>query len=143
MTREAKISQQHLYEKVILGLEVVGFALMIAVLWLDEFVDVPHRFLGAKPTPLRPQEFWFETITLLFVAILVILATLWIFRRLRYLEGLVQICAWCHRVRVKDEWVSLEQYLKLEHDLLSTHEICPECRIQAKRGRPAALVETR
>jgi hypothetical protein len=123
-----KLEQQHTYEKIILGLELLGFAMVIAVLWLDEFVDVPYRYLGAKATPLRPQEFWFEALTVLLVGVGVVVATIWNFRRLRFLEGLVQICAWCRRVNVGDEWVSVEQYLTLEHDLQSTHGICPNCR---------------
>ena len=63
-----KIEKQHTYEKVILGLQLIGFATVIAVLWLDEFVDVPHSLFGAHKTPLRPQEFWFEALTVLLVA---------------------------------------------------------------------------
>ncbi len=126
-----KIEKQHTYEKVILGLQLIGFATVIVVLWLDEFVDVPHRFFGAHKTPLRPEEFWFEALTVLFVAIGVVIATLWVFQRLRVLEGFIQVCAWCRKVSVDDEWVSFEQYMKREHDVHSTHGICPECRAAA------------
>jgi hypothetical protein len=107
------------------------------VLWLDEFVDLPFRFFGAPKTPLRPQEFWFEALTVLIVAVGVIVATLWVFRRLRALEGFIQICAWCRKVNLGDEWVSFEQYLRREHDVLSSHGICPECRATARTKRPA------
>ena len=60
-----KIEKQHTYEKVILGLELIGFGSVVAILWLDEYVDVPFRFFGAPKTPPRPQEFWFETIAVL------------------------------------------------------------------------------
>ena len=63
-----KIEEQHRYEKVILGLELIGFAVVLAILWLDEYVDVPFRFLGALKTPPRPQEFWFEALAVLLVA---------------------------------------------------------------------------
>ena len=33
-----KIEEQHTYEKVILGLELIGFALVIGVIWLDELI---------------------------------------------------------------------------------------------------------
>ena len=128
-----KIEQSHTYEKVILGIELFGFAVLLGVLWLDEYLDVPFRFLGALRTPLRPQEFWFEAITTLLVASIVISATLWVFRRLRILESYIQICAWCRKVNVKDEWISFEQYLKRQHEVLSTHGICPECRANATR----------
>lgn len=135
-----KIKEQHTYEKVILGLQLVGFAIVLAVLWLDEFADVPFRFLGALRTPLRPQEFWFEALTVLLVATAVVLATLWVFRRLRFLESLIQVCAWCHKVDLNGQWVSFEQYLKREHDVNSTHGICPACRANAtKRAAPATV----
>ena len=100
---------------------------------------MPFRFLGALKTPLRPQEFWFEALAVLLVATAVVTATLWVFRRLRILESFVQVCAWCRKVNVaEEEWVSFEQYLKREHDVLSTHGICPECRSTASKPRPAA-----
>jgi hypothetical protein len=125
------IKKQHTYEKVILGLELIGFASVLAVLWLDEYIDVPFRFLGALKTPPRPQEFWFEAVTVLLVAVGVIAATLWVFRRLRALEGFIQICAWCRRVNLGDDWIAFEQYLRRAHDVQSSHSICPECRAAA------------
>ena len=130
-----KIEKQHTYEKVILGLELIGFAAMFAVLWLDEYVDLPHRLFGALKTPLRPQEFWFEALTLLLIACGVVVATLWVFRRLRILEGFIQVCAWCRKVNLDDNWITFEQYLKREHDVQFTHGICPECRAAASKPK--------
>jgi len=130
-----KIEQQHTYEKVILSIELIGFGAVIAMIWLDEYVDLPFRFLGAVKTPARPQEFWFEGLGVLFVATAVIVATLWIFRRLRRLEGFIEVCAWCRKINLGDDWISFEQYLKREHDVQSSHSICPECRAQASKTR--------
>ncbi len=130
-----KIEESHTYEKVILTIEVIGFSILLAVQWADEYLDVPFRFLGALKTPLRPQEFWFEALTVLLVATAVVTATLWVFRRLRILESFIQVCAWCRKVNLEEEeWVSFEQYLKSEHDVLSTHGICPECRAHASNS---------
>ncbi|MEO7167555.1 MAG: hypothetical protein ABI787_06365 [Spartobacteria bacterium] len=131
-----KIERQHTYEKVILGLELFGFGAILFVFWLDEFVDVPFRYFGAPQTPPRPQEFWFEALILLLVGTAVVAATLWVFRRLRLLEGFVQVCAWCRKVEVGGDWVTFEQYLKRTHDVHSTHGICPTCRVEATK-RPA------
>ncbi|MGH8093174.1 MAG: hypothetical protein ACREIF_06860 [Chthoniobacterales bacterium] len=130
-----KIEKQRTYEKVILGLELVSFAVVIAILWLDEYVDLPYRFLGALKTPLRPQEFYLEGTAVLIVATGVVVATLWGFRRLRLLEAFIQVCAWCRKVNVGDEWISFEQYLKREHDVHSTHSICPACRAEASKPK--------
>jgi len=137
------IKQQYTYEKVILGLELLGFAAVLAVLWLDEYVDLPFRLFGALKTPPRPQEFWFEAVALLLVAVGVIVATLWVFRRLRYLEGFVQVCAWCRKVQVGEEWISFEQYLKREYAVHSSHGICPECRSAASTSRTVVTAAAR
>lgn len=135
-----KIEDSHSYEKVILTIEVIGFSILLAVQWADEYLDVPFRFLGALKTPLRPQEFWFEALAVLLVATAVVAATLWVFRRLRILESFVQVCAWCRKVNVEEDvWVSFEQYLKSAHDVLSTHGICPTCRANATKPSARAL----
>jgi len=135
-----KVEEQHTYERVILGLELIGFAIVIAIIGLDEYVDLPFRFLGALKTPPRPQEFWFEALAVIVVATGVVMATLWVFRRLRFLESLIEICAWCRKVNVGEKWVPFEQYMKVEHDVRSTHGICPTCRATASRRplHPAA-----
>jgi len=132
-----KVEEQHRYEKVILGLELVGFATVIAILWLDEYVDLPFRIFGALKAPPRPQEFWVEALATLLVGAGVVVATLWVFRRLRLLESFIQVCAWCRKVNVGEEWVPFEQYLKREHDVKSSHGICPTCRANASK-RPVA-----
>jgi hypothetical protein len=47
---------QRAYEKVILLLELIGFAGVLLLIWLDEYADIPFRFFGALKTPPRPQE---------------------------------------------------------------------------------------
>ena len=136
-----KVEEQHTYEKVILGLELTGFAAVMAILWLDEYVDLPFRLLGAAKTPARPEEFWFETVAVLIVGTAVVLATLWVFRRLRLLESLIQVCAWCRKINVGEEWVPFEQYMKIEHDVKSTHGICPACRATASVRPATAILE--
>ena len=136
-----KLKDSYTYERVVLGIEVAGFSLLLVVLWLDEYVDLPFRYLGALRTPLRPQEFWFEAISVLLVATAVISSTLWVFRRLRLLEGIVQVCAWCRKVNVGEQWVSFEKYLKHEHDVQSSHGICPACRAGAAKRPATALLD--
>ncbi|MBA3543252.1 MAG: hypothetical protein H0T83_02250 [Chthoniobacterales bacterium] len=134
-----KLEKQRTYEKVILSLELFGFAAVLLTLWLDEYVDIPFRFFGALKTPPRPQEFWFEAITVLLVATGVVSATLWVFRRLRFMENFIQVCAWCRKVNLGDDWISFEQYLKRTHDVQSTHSICPTCRAEASVPKRAAF----
>ncbi|HEY3664294.1 MAG TPA: hypothetical protein VGL24_14165 [Chthoniobacterales bacterium] len=128
---------QRRYEKFILLLELLGFGGVLFIIWLDEYVDVPFRYLGALKTPPRPQEYWFETFAVLLLGMAIVSATLWIFRRLRFLEDFIRVCAWCRKVEVADQWVTFEDYMKVQHDVKSTHGICPECRAAASK-RPSA-----
>lgn len=56
------MNKQRRYEKLILLMELLGFGGVLLLIWLDEYVDIPFRYLGALPTPARPQEYWFETV---------------------------------------------------------------------------------
>jgi hypothetical protein len=122
------------YEIVILGIELIGLVAVLAIIWLDEFVDIPFRYFGAAKTPPRPEEYWFETISIVLLGAAVIGGTLWVMRRLRYLEKFLRVCAWCRRVLVSDTWVPFERYMKMKHDVASTHGICPSCRASAARA---------
>lgn len=51
------------------------FFIVTAVIWFDEFVDLPYLLLGAPPTPYRPQEYILETASILVVALAVIIIT--------------------------------------------------------------------
>jgi hypothetical protein len=133
--------------------EVVVFGLILGVVWLDKFVDVPHRFFGEPETPYRPTEYLFEYGAIAAVGLLVVLVTLWLRRRIERLESFLRVCAWCRRVNVNDEWVRFEDYLASRYHLSSSHGICPDCEAKmlaagdrkadpraddAAGGRPAA-----
>jgi len=116
------------------------FFIVTIVLWLDEFVDLPYRFLGAPQTPYRPQEYIVEAVSVLIVAIVVIPTTLLILRRLRRVERFLRVCAWCRKVWVDDEWVNFEEYALKMHSLKSSHGICEECvtRLEKKNEQKRA-----
>ena len=82
-----------------LALEAAGFLLIIAIIWLDEVLDLPRLLLGAAATPLRPGEGLLESVLTLAVGTAVVTITYRAFRRIEYLQSLVVMCAWCRRVR--------------------------------------------
>lgn len=133
------MNKQRRYEKFILLLELLGFGAVLLVLWLDEYIDIPFRFFGALQTPPRPGEFWFESLAVLLLGMSIVIATLWVFRRLRFLEDFIRVCAWCRKVEVTDQWVTFEDYMKRQHDVKATHGICPECRANASKRSAAEL----
>jgi len=49
--------------------------------------------------------------------------------RVRRLEGLLPICAYCKRIRDQGQaWVRVEDYVEMRSDARFTHGICPDCR---------------
>lgn len=79
--------------------ESAAFGCIILLIWLDEIIDVPALLLGAPTTPVNWRESLFESgvIALLWAA--VIRLTNKLFQRMRYLEGLLPVCAACKRIR--------------------------------------------
>jgi hypothetical protein len=110
-----------------LALEAAGFLLIVAIIWLDEILDLPRLLLGAAATPVRPGEGFLESFLTLAVGTAVVTITYRAFRRIEYLESLVVMCAWCRRVRSGDEWLAVEQFLERQHHAHTTHGICNAC----------------
>jgi sigma-B regulation protein RsbU (phosphoserine phosphatase) len=55
--------------------------------------------------------------------------------RVRVLQGLLPVCAWCKRVRSdQNYWQSVEQYVVQITDCKITHGICPTCLERESRG---------
>lgn len=108
-------------------LEGAGFLLIVAIIWMDEILDLPHLLLGAVPTPLRLGEAWLESALTLAVGTVIVSITYRAFRRIEYLESLVVMCAWCRRVRAQEEWLTVEAFLERQHNARTTHGICEGC----------------
>ena len=125
---------------IIIGSEAGLFFIVLIVLWLDEFIDLPYHVLGSPPTPYRLQEYLLESASILVVAILVVAFTMVILRRIRRLERFLRVCAWCRKVWVDDKWVPFEEYALKQHSLKSSHGICEECvdRLEKKAGKDRA-----
>lgn len=119
------------------------FFIILIVLYLDEYVDLPYHMLGAPQTPYRPQEYVLESLSVLVVAIIVVMVTFIILRRAARLERFLRVCAWCRKVWVNEKWVGFEEYALKRHSLKSSHGICEECvarlkkKGRAKEGRQA------
>jgi hypothetical protein len=114
------------FQLIIIG-EICLFFLVLMVIWLDEFMDLPYHLLGAPPTPYRLQEYLLETASIFVVAIAVIAITIVILRRITRLERFLRVCAWCGKIWVDDEWISFEEYMLRRHSMKSSHGICEAC----------------
>jgi hypothetical protein len=108
--------------------EISAFAAIILLVWLDEIIDIPALFLGAKETPINWKESLFESTIVLMVAVLIIHRTSRVFQRMKYLEGILPICASCKRIRDESNgWHSIESYIHEQSDARFSHGICPDC----------------
>ncbi len=110
------------------------FVTCIALIGVDEYLDIPHRLLGAGANPFRMEEFLVECGTITLAALAVILPTAILIRKEKRLENFVRICAWCKKVSLDGRWVSLETYIKTKENADSTHGICEECSARLTKG---------
>jgi hypothetical protein len=118
--------------KLIVALELLGFILVMMVIWADEYFDLPRRLFNAAPTPMRVEEGLFESFMILLLAVMVVIFTLLMFVRIRELESFILVCAWCKKVKVDNSWTSFERYLEDHKGTKSSHGICPTCYEQFK-----------
>lgn len=120
MTKEKLIKR-------IIWVEAAGFFGIILIIWLDEFLDLPHALFGAMATPPNYSESIFETILILLLALIIILLTSTILKRLNFFEGILPICSFCKKIRSENVWIPIEQYISSRSEADFTHSFCPEC----------------
>ena len=113
--------------KTIILVELGGFAVVVAMLWLDEVLDCPHLLFGAPATPVNWIESLFETSLVAGLGAFVILVSWAFLQRIKHLEGLLPICAGCRRIRSGARWVPVEDYVRQHSEADFTHGLCPEC----------------
>lgn len=126
----------------ILLYQSAGFLAIIGLAWLDECFGLSSLILG-KHTYL--PEFHVSTLEMLLVLavwFLVSRATYRVLEHVRRLEGFLKLCAWCHRVEYKGEWIRLEKFLEHGFDTPTSHGICQVClereKAEAERVRQRA-----
>jgi hypothetical protein len=110
-----------------LTLEAAGFTLVIALIWADEYLDLPRLFFGAPATPPRLSEFLLEAGVTLVLALGVIAVSWRTNRQVTELETLLMICATCRRVSVDGHWLSFEAFIRQRDSILTSHGVCPTC----------------
>ena len=105
----------------------VGFLAIIAVCWFSELTGLRKLVLGDHPYISDFRESTLEMLLVLGVWFLVAASTRRILAHARRLEGFMRICAWCHHIDYRGEWIRLEDFLERGFDTPTTHGICPRC----------------
>jgi hypothetical protein len=120
--------------KKVISLEILGFLFIISIIWLDQVFDIPYHLLGAAATPVNWREAIFESVIIILIGGQIVYHTSQLFQRMRYLEGMLPVCASCKKIRIaKDEWQQIEAYIRDRTEAEFSHSICPDC---AKRLYP-------
>jgi hypothetical protein len=114
-------------------LELLGFALIIALSWANELAGLTRLLLGGEQ-----QNDWresvIETIVVIMVAVPVVVRTKRIVSRLHYLERFLRICAWCKKLNRDDEWIPVEEFFERGFETTTSHGMCPDCLARATAG---------
>ena len=120
------MKKEHFIKKIVL-IEIIGFIGILLIVWLDEIIDIPHLIFRTSATPPNYPESFFESFLIILLAISIIILTQTILKRLKYLEGLLPICSFCKKIRSKDNWIPIEEYIRNRSEADFTHSICPHC----------------
>jgi hypothetical protein len=138
MEKTSPLSKVMLYQN-------AGFVAIIALMFLDELLALPSLIFGDQALISDFRESSLKMLLILAVWFLVAGSTRRIMARVRYLEGFMRICAWCHHIDFKGRWVSMEDFMQHGFDTPTTHGICPKCLarekaafLKAKQERAAA-----
>lgn len=117
--------------KQVLSYQLMAFTAMIALIWLDEFLDIPHLLLGSMATPVNWRESLFETLIIAPVGLVIIRNTRILFSRMKYLEGFLRICSSCKKIcDEQGNWQPMESYIHDRSEARFSHGICPHCAVK-------------
>ena len=110
-----------------LVLEALAFVFVALLIWVNEYLDVPHVLLGAPSTPWRPLQVVIESGFVLLLGAAVTAVSWLTFHRLAYLESLLILCAGCQRVGDEGRWLPFEDFVHSRDSVRTTHGMCPDC----------------
>ena len=119
--------KKNFFLKKLIYYNIFGFGIVILFLWLNEIIDIPHIFFGAKETPVNITESIFETMLIIIPAIVVNCLIIKLLKKIKYLEGFLRVCSFCRKIHIDGKWIPLEKYIKDNTEVEFTHSLCPEC----------------
>jgi hypothetical protein len=120
------VTKKGLARKLIFA-ELIGFAIVIFILWANEVFDFPHLLFGAKATPINWIESIFETALIIVLCGCTSFFTWRLLERIKYLEGFLPVCSFCKRIRVSDDWIPIEDFISKRSEAVFSHGLCPDC----------------
>ncbi len=125
MEKGNKLSKVILYQN-------LGFLVVIALGFLDEITRLSSLVFGDAARTWELRRSTLGMLLVLGVWFLVSMSTRRILNRLHYLENFMRVCAWCHHINFKSEWITMEEFMRQGFDTPTTHGICPTCLAEQK-----------
>ena len=122
-----KLTRRSGYMPPVVTLAVAGFLGLIAIFALDEYWDLPARSFGIDLKPIRPSDFSVKVVAALVLFVLVLGVLRQAIHRINRLAQMLTMCAWCRRVSLEGEWVSIDQFLQQRRNTTSSVGLCPDC----------------
>jgi hypothetical protein len=122
------LERRHLVAKRVIAKQIMGFVFIVAYIWFNEVYDISSLIFGEHPTPINWKESLAESAFIAFLGVHIIKYTKKMFRRMKYIEGILPVCASCKRIRdEKGQWHEIESYICGKSEAEFTHGLCPEC----------------
>ncbi len=118
---------RNLSQPTVIGLELFGGLLIVMAVWVDELVSFHHFLLAPFNLPKEFEELVVETFLALIGLVVMLAATTVLYSRIRKLESFIVMCAWCRKIKLDNEWISVEDYLARQNKQETSHGICPIC----------------
>ncbi len=125
MEKNSRLAKVMLYQN-------VGFLVIIGLGFLDELTRLSSLVFREQPFTWEFRKATLGMLLVLAVWFLVSMSTRRILDRLRYLEKFMRVCAWCHHINHKGNWISMEEFLRQGFDTPTTHGICARCLAEQK-----------
>ncbi len=101
----------------------MGFFVLFLILFMDDMLSL----FGSKLPMFDENRLIIKIVAFLFIFI----CNLYVFHKtisqIKLLQGLLQICSSCKRIKVRGEWIPVEEYIEKQSHAVFSHGICPEC----------------
>ena len=131
----------------VLVYQAIGFALLIGFVWFEDVRGLPQFLFGGGNHVHDWRDSAMATLVILYVAAIILGLTLRLLERLRHLEDMLKICAWCRKIGHHNQWLKMEDYFERGFQIYTTHGMCPDClkKVQedAQRVKAAELAAAR
>ena len=106
--------------------QLLGFVIMLCLIWVNEILDLSFLFFGIESSPMDINRGMALSIAVIACSIITIGHTY--VQQKRIIKGLLTVCSCCHKIKIdQGVWEELEEYVT-DHSLAAfSHGLCPDC----------------